>query len=152
MATVVYIPTYDTDSTFYMSKTKIGIDHFSADADEYSISGVTTLTDMLNSQYTLQQLNEVSPSQADYDTADRMAQELVESVTQLADTLKKTTADYVNTTENGYIVITENTGISTRSIIICGGLIFIFMLINYVRIAMDTLSRRAQRERVKKDM
>lgn len=28
MATVVYIPTYDTDNTFYMSKTKIGIDHF----------------------------------------------------------------------------------------------------------------------------
>ncbi len=107
MATVVYIPTYDTDNTFYMSKTKIGIDHFSADADLLSNNASTILASILDGRYLLQQLEETSTSTDSAIKAEEMIAVLKEEILSLSDVLKKTIFDYVTLSSNGYISLTE---------------------------------------------
>ncbi len=107
MATVVYIPTYDTDNTFYMSKTKIGIDHFSADADLLSNSASTILASILDGRYLLQRLEETPGGTGDAIKAEEMIAVLKEEILTLADVLERTIFDYVTISSNGYISLTE---------------------------------------------
>ena len=107
MATVVYIPTYDTDDTFYMSKTKIGIDHFSADADEHSGRASNILSVILDEKYLMQQLRENADSMDAYSKADEMISELSEEIIELSEKTRATVQEFVDTTYNGYMSVTE---------------------------------------------
>lgn len=107
MATVVYIPTYDTDDTFYMSKTKIGIDHFSADADVRSGTASSILSVILDEKYLMQQLRADQDGSDAYAKADEMIQAISGQILDLAEKTKLTAQEYIDTTYNGYISITE---------------------------------------------
>ena len=112
MATVVYIPTYDTDNTFYMSKTKIGIDHFSADADGYSGAASEVLSTLQDDKYLMQQLRAEIDDADSYEKAARMVEELQQQILELAQDTKKTVQDYIDSTYNGYLTVSgplENT-------------------------------------------
>ena len=107
MATVVYIPTYDTDDTFSMSKTKIGLDHFSADADVRSGTASSILSVILDEKYLMQQLRADQDGSDAYAKADEMIQAISGQILDLAEKTKLTAQEYIDTTYNGYISITE---------------------------------------------
>lgn len=130
MATVVYIPTYDTDNTFYMSKTKIGIDHFSEDADLLSDSASTTLSMILDQQYLLRRLEETGGDSAAALKAEEMIAQLKTEILTLSDVLKKTISDYAKTSSNGYISLTEpgSSWTSIYALSVGFGAVFLFLL------------------------
>lgn len=84
MAVVVYIPTYDVDNTFYMSKTKIGIDHFSMNAEMYSTGASINLAQVMNQDYLLRQLSFAQGGTAAYEKADEMIESLKAQILSLA--------------------------------------------------------------------
>lgn len=132
MATVVYIPTYDTDDTFYMSKTKIGIDHFSADADVYSDNASTVLSTLQDDKYLMQQLRTTPEDASAYEKADQMIAELQEQISALAKTMKKTLQEYIDDTYNGYMTVSEplaNFGDSAAGIVLYGCAVFALLYI-----------------------
>ena len=144
MATVVYIPTYDTDNTFYMSKTKIGIDHFSADANEYSADASEVLANILDVRYLLLQLRaQESPASA-YDRAEEMAVSLEKQIRDLAEVTVKTAQEYTDVTANGYISITGfEKSLSDRygRALVLGVL---FLVIAYVNRALASVDRKTE--------
>lgn len=147
MATVVYIPTYDTDNTFYMSKTKIGIDHFSEDADLLSDSASTTLSMIMDQQYLLQKLEEGGDGSDAALKAEKMIGQLKTEILTLSDTLKKTISDYVKTSSNGYISLTEPESyvVIRYALSIGSGAAFLFLL--YLNRALKQLSTGKVMER-----
>lgn len=131
MATVVYIPTYDTDDTFYMSKTKIGIDHFSADADTHSEQASDILSVILDEKYLMQQLRENAESLDSYSKADEMISALSGEILELAEKTKLTVQEYIDTTYNGYISLTEPDSYGLRdicSVTVSRGILFLAVI------------------------
>lgn len=142
MATVVYIPTYDTDSSFYMSKTKIGIDHFSMAADQYSADAASLLDNILDQKYLLQQLNQRLDHDGSYDKVDEMITDLKEQILTLAENTRDTVKDYENTTSNGYISVSEpENGIIRMVIKVAAGAI-LALLLSYWNGALGGLNRK----------
>lgn len=148
MATVVYIPTYDMDNTFYMSKTKIGIDHFAADADTYSKTAADTLSTILNEKYLLRQIRTGTETKEAEKKAESMIASIREQVISLADITKKTVQDYMEITANGYIAISEPAGSFSGKIIFTIAAAMVFLGIVYVGRAMELLNQKSM---VKKD-
>ena len=142
MATVVYIPTYDTDNTFYMSKTKIGIDHFSADADSYSSVASSVLSILQDDKYLMQQLRANLDDASSYSKADGMVAELQQQILDLAEKTKQTVQDYVDDTYNGYMTISRP--LNQYSSLVVGVLIYgcIFFGLLYIIRAFKLLEKR----------
>lgn len=107
MSTVMYIPTYDKDLAFYMSKTKIGIDYFSAEADQYSGAAAGLLESILGRKELLQKLGQQPGDQALYQQADQMAKAIRDQILALAETVNETALDYENSRSNDYVVVSE---------------------------------------------
>lgn len=108
MATVVYIPTYDTDNTFYMSKTKIGIDHFSEDASVLSESASETLADILDTKHKMDQLINVQSGTDAYLQVEEIMRSLEDQILNFADVLEVTAREYEKRSSNGYISVNES--------------------------------------------
>lgn len=105
MAVVVYIPTYDVDNTFYMSKTKIGIDHFSINAESYSAAASGNLATIMSQDYLLRQLNAHRGGEAAMQRVDEMIGTLKTEILDLAKKARLTAQDYLETEQYGYISI-----------------------------------------------
>ena len=150
MATVVYIPTYDTDNTFYMSKTKIGIDHFSADADSFSSNAADTLSMMLKERYWLERLQESTATSDTYLKAEGMIESLRKQILDLAELTKSTVQDYIDTSSNGYVSIAEPVEAPKTQYILGLTLGLLFFCITYVGEAMRQLGHDMSKRKDKK--
>lgn len=107
MAAVVYVPTYDTDGSFYMSKTKIGIDHFSEGADMQSNYASGILSTIQDEDYLIGQLSRSTGGSEQYQKADAQIEQLKGQILDLAEALRKTARDYEDTVTNGYVSISK---------------------------------------------
>ena len=145
MATVVYIPTYDTDNTFYMSKTKIGIDHFSADADAYSGAASEVLSTLQDDKYLMQQLRAEVDDAVSYEKAEGMIMDLQRQILELAQDTKKTVQDYIDSTYNGYISVSEPLGDTMGLLLRILGFGCSFFCIVYVIRAFWLLDRNGRK-------
>lgn len=142
MATVVYIPTYDTDNSFYMSKTKIGIDHFSMVADKYSADAATLLDTILDQKYLLQQLDQRLNHDGSYEKVDEMIVDLEEQILTLAQNTLDTVKDYEDTTAHGYITVSEPENRIIKMVIkVLAGAVIVFLL-SYWNKALSGLCRK----------
>jgi len=146
MSTVVYIPTYETDNSFYMSKTKIGIDNFSDAANSHSSLASESLNIMLNQQYKMQQIHNSTANNVFYASADQQANDLKAAITALADKLHTTTVDYIDNSANGYILTYTDTIISILNIKHLAA-IFIFVVVIYVVLSLKNLKKRLRKTR-----
>lgn len=142
MATVVYIPTYDTDNTFYMSKTKIGIDHFSADADTYSSQASETLSDIMDNKYLLNQIRANSASDESRAKADEIIDSLKQQILNLASATKTAVQEYVDSTSNGYISLTDPVSGSLREYGRIAGVGILFGVLLYLNRGLSQLNRK----------
>ena len=76
MATIVLIPTREDGGEFYMSRTKIGVDVFSDEAEDYSEKASLAKTYISTNNYAISQLLYSGAAEADYATADAMVETL----------------------------------------------------------------------------
>ncbi len=151
MATVVYIPTYDQDYTFYMSKTKIGIDHFSADADSCSEQAGGTLDSILEDRYLMVQLDGQDPDSSVYEKADNMIEDLKNQIISLADKTRETVQDYMNTKMNGYLAITASADDSILPYLVIAGIAVLFFVILYFTRTLSVLYEQFVMREVRRD-
>lgn len=76
LATIVLIPTRDETGEFYMSRTKIGVDIFADEAEEYSRNASKAKSVISTNNYAIEQLSNGAATAADYAAADAMVQAL----------------------------------------------------------------------------
>ena len=105
MATVVLVPSEDTDGKYYMSRTKIGVDYFADEAETSMKTAAQQQLQVETNNYTIQQMQAVNASTEQTAQADKMVESLKAEYQVLSDLLKNTLKDYDKDTINNYMSI-----------------------------------------------
>lgn len=105
MATVVLVPSEDTDGKYYMSRTKIGVDYFADEAETSMKTAAQQQLQVETNNYTIQQMQAVNASAEQTAQADKMVESLKAEYQVLSDLLKNTLKDYDKDTINNYMSI-----------------------------------------------
>lgn len=80
LATIVLIPTRDETGEFYMSRTKIGVDIFADEAEDFSKDASKAKSVISTNNYAIRQLSSGSATAEDYAMADAMVQAICDNL------------------------------------------------------------------------
>lgn len=105
MATIVLVPTSDQNDEFYMSRTKIGVDNFANEADEYLQKATDGKKTMEQNSYRSTQIQGSTATQDVYVKANQMITSLKEQLTELAQQAVALNTAYLQEKRNGYLYI-----------------------------------------------
>ena len=105
MATVVLVPSEDTDGKYYMSRTKIGVDYFADEAETSMQTAAQQQLQVETNNYTIQQMQAVNATAEQTAQADKMVESLKAEYQVLSDLMKDTLKDYDKDTTNNYMSI-----------------------------------------------
>ncbi len=144
MATVVYIPTYDVDNTFYMSKTKIGIDHFSIDAEAFSAAASGNLETIMSQDYLLRQLEGHRRDSAARRNVGETIETLEAQILELAEKTKQTAQDYLDTAQYGYVSISTPDDSFLKEGICIAAAVLGYLILAYAGMVLARMCRRAR--------
>ena len=105
MARVVLVPSTDLSNQLYMSRTKIGVDDFANEADDYLKKATDLKTKMEHKQYADSQIQESTASEALYAQADGMIADMKQELSELAVQSQVLSNAYLQEKRNGYLYI-----------------------------------------------
>lgn len=105
MARIVLVPTTDEEEEFYMSRTKIGADYFADEADSALETASSIQEDIMHNKYSKQQVSKSDASDAQYEKADQMIEELKKELLDLSEQSQKLSNEYLSDKRDGYIVL-----------------------------------------------
>ncbi len=146
MSRIVYIPTYDTDRTFYMSKTKIGVDGFSIEADELASSASEGLSTILEEENWMERLSSRDDLDAAIEKTEQMMADLEAQILDLAAVAKSTVQDYINLSSNGYILIVAPKSAYKARLAGCIMIALLLAAILYSNAALEGLGKECKSE------
>lgn len=108
MARIVLVPSYDKAEEFYMSRTKIGIDDFSRDAEKFA-NEMNTLDYLVSkNNMILTKLAETQATTYNYAQADQMIEDMKTQLTQLSGSLMQLVgASQGKEMNEGFTLVTE---------------------------------------------
>lgn len=105
MARIVLVPTTDEEEEFYMSRTKIGADYFADEADSALETASSIQEDIMHNEYSKQQVSKSNVSDAQYEKANQMIEELKQELMDLSEQSKKLSDEYLGEKRDGYIAL-----------------------------------------------
>ena len=105
MARIVLVPTSDLNNEFYMSRTKIGVDNFANEADDYLKDATDLRKQMENKQYANSQIQNATANYLFYKQADEMILSMKQELEDLAAQSKKLSDAYLQEKRNGYLYL-----------------------------------------------
>ena len=105
MTRFVLIPTYDTDKEFYMSRTKVGVDYFAAEAKEHLASAAQLGEEMEHNDYASRQTGSAPAFSTARFQADQRIEELKTELLVLSDQCRELCGAYVREKRDGYIQV-----------------------------------------------
>ena len=105
MARIVLVPTSDLNNEFYMSRTKIGVDNFANEADDYLKDATDLRKQMENKQYANSQIQNATANYLFYKQADEMILSMKQELEDLAAQSKKLSDAYLQKKRNGYLYL-----------------------------------------------
>ena len=148
MARIVLVPTEDDNEEFYMSRTRIGVDYLSEDAEDALKSATSTQQEIHTNEYAIGQLTNGSPTDAVFAKVDEMCAQIKEEIVSYAEQCNDLISEYLSEKESGYLVINifspNVTDILNIQLMIICTLIFL-LLVNIVAM-FSSLSRHQKRK------
>lgn len=105
MATVVLVPSEDTEGQYYMSRTKIGVDYFADEAEKTMQQAADQQLEIETNNYTINQLLSAGSSDTAAAQADAMVESLKSEYESLYQLMIQTLEEYDRNTTNDYINI-----------------------------------------------
>ena len=99
------VPTTDVGHELYMSRTKIGVDNFANEADEYLQKATALKTEMDHKQYANTQIQQSTASETLYAQADQMIEDMKAELYSLSEEAQTLSAAYLQEKRNGYLYI-----------------------------------------------
>ncbi len=109
VARIVLVPTYDMDGQFYMSQTKIGIDNFAEDAEDYAKQKTKSDSSIANNQYIYGQLTKSAATAETLAKAEILAAAIEKELTDVSEDAKAAVKEYDNKQANGYLTLSVDT-------------------------------------------
>lgn len=105
MARIVLVPTYDMDGQFYMSQTKIGVDSFAEQAEDFAKQKTSVNADIAANNYIFDRLNGAVPSPLSVQKAEQLVQAVEEELTSVSNLAKAALREYDEKQTNGYLSV-----------------------------------------------
>ena len=108
MSSIVMIPTIDTDSRYYMSRTKTGMDDLATHADGQLIGATETLSLIEYDRYVSDKMRQNVPSAAQREKADQMLRSMQDYLRELSQTIQQVDNAYVRYSTREYLEFKSN--------------------------------------------
>ena len=108
MTSVVLVPTDDKSGEFYMSRTKIGVDYFAANAESETSEMETLTKQMETNTYIADKVSFSTAGKTEYAKADSMLESLQETLASLSEDAESMFAAYQDQKYGGYITVSMN--------------------------------------------
>ncbi len=105
MSAIVMIPTIDTTSEYYMSRTKTAMDELARLADEQLVEATSVDNTIRNNKYMIRKLSTVQPTAANFDKVDDMIAALCDKLNETAETLEKLDTQYLHYRTKDYMSV-----------------------------------------------
>lgn len=112
MARIVLVPTQDEQLEYYMSRTKIGVDDYADEAQEYLANAKELKNQMDNNTYAQGRVNSMTATTETYEKADSLAKTIMNELTELAAECKEIVTAY-NTDKKSTLI---QTGLYTNTL------------------------------------
>lgn len=109
MARIVLVPTYDTQDQFYMSQTRIGIDDFAADADQYANKKTSIRSAIATNSHILEMFSKAAGSGGLDSKAELLIGQIEDEVNRLAEEATVLLEEYNAQKANNYMTIMVHT-------------------------------------------
>lgn len=101
LARIVLVPTYDTSSQFYMSQTRIGVDDFAAQADQYAEDKVNAYGEMAGNRHIIEQFSAGSGTGGE--KAERLISQIEQELTRISRDAEELMKEYNAQKSNQYM-------------------------------------------------
>lgn len=148
MARIVLVPTSDLGNEFYMSRTKIEVDNFANEADDYLKKATELRVEMEHKQYANAQIMNSVANWNVYQQANAMVSSLRQEIESLAAQSKILSDAYLQEKRNGYLYIALLEGSLQSMLGLKKGLIYSvgFILMLGAGLALNDLRIQEKRE------
>ena len=142
MTRVVLVPTWDQDGTYYMGRTRVGIDELSIEAEQYSQEAADYLEDIEDNRAVIAAMSTAQYSGADPE-ADRLISEINSSIKSLAAAARAIGQEYSETRMNKCITATVYGTSFTKYVVNCA----VISLVFYAALTLLIVARRLPKVR-----
>ena len=147
MIGTVMVPSVNERREYYMSRTNIGTDYLTRDAD-YSLSqGNEVQRDVIENNDIISKVSSSTASQADYEKAEELIKSVdaeLKNVAAIADTTDK---EYIKHTTKDYLTFkatNDNSGITFFLSTVIGSAVVFFVLLSIIYYVVDGYIRRRE--------
>lgn len=137
MTRVVLVPTWDQDGTYYMGRTKVGIDQLSVEAERYSQEAASYLEEIENNKMIVAAMQNATASGSD-SSADKLISEINTTIKGFAGAALAAGQEYSETRMNKCITASVY-GASLRKCLVYS---LVIALLFYVAVSSLMLARR----------
>lgn len=118
MTRIVLVPTWDQDGTYYMGRTKVGVDELSVEAEEYSQAAAGYLERIENNKTVISAMEKAKESGSDAG-ADKMIVEIYDTIRSFARLARATGQEYSETRMNQCVTAVIYGPPLTRCLLAC---------------------------------
>ncbi len=149
MARIVLVPTYDTKGQFYMSQTKIGVDEFAEQAENYADRMVNLHSLIADNEYLFRQLSASPSEKAAAERADRMIEQIEEELTSTAQRAKMLIQEFEAKQANGYMTVTMKSWESRTMSVLkkTGALSIVFFLLMHASCFLSEVQKNRKEKK-----
>lgn len=125
MATIVLVPTTDDTGEYYMSRTKIAVDNFADEANNYSQLASAEQLQIDNNKYAMKQIQNTNATEEVYSTVDLMIETIENTLKEYANRALNMVHDFDNKTRGDYLIFTYEQDTLKDYVIKCGVLFLV---------------------------
>lgn len=108
MATVVLVPTRDTEDEFYMSRTQIGVDYLAEEANNYQDRATEIQNQINTNNYAISMITNQQADESYYTEADKMQRDIVDQLKNIGKSALELTEEYIEYKRDGYLKVETN--------------------------------------------
>ncbi len=105
MARIVLVPTYNQDGQFYMSQTRIGIDGFAEEADDFAVKKTSVNTDIADNNYIFGQMENGLSTVEVVKKAEDQIDGIEAELDAIASEARLAVREYASEQANGFITV-----------------------------------------------
>lgn len=147
MIGTVMVPSINEKQEYYMSRTNMGTDYLTKEAD-YSLSqGNAVDRDIIDNNDIIAKVNASTADEESYKKADELIKTVDEELKQVANTADTTDKEYIKHTTKDYLTFTEYTGSGNKMFIletVIGTAVVFFIILCAVYYVIDGYIRRKE--------
>jgi hypothetical protein len=147
MIGTVMVPSVNAQRQYYMSRTNIGTDYLTKDADYCLSQGKSVERDIIDNDDIMSKVTSSTAADADYEKAEELIDVVDRELKNVANIADTTDKEYIKHTTKDYLTFTENENSSDKIFVletVIGSAVIFFMILCVVYYMIDGYIRKKE--------